>query len=228
MLKFYCYKITNTVNNKIYVGKTNDIKRRFSEHKSSPFSLNKKENNACPKLYRSIRKYGIEKFNFEIIDSFDTELECLLAEEKYIEKFDCVKNGLNILKGGKDQHAGENSVWYGRHHTEETKQKISNTLKEKKICVGENNPMFGKHHSEETKAKISKINKGRKQTQEHRKKNSEANKGEKNKSAKINKKIADQIRTEYATGEISSIKLSKKYGISKRMILNIIHNKNWI
>ena len=41
----------------------------------------------------------------------------------------------------------------GKHHSKQTKQKMSNICKGK-YC-GENNPMYGKHHSEETKKKIS-------------------------------------------------------------------------
>ena len=30
---YYIYKITNILNNKIYIGRTNDFKRRMREHK---------------------------------------------------------------------------------------------------------------------------------------------------------------------------------------------------
>ena len=42
--------------------------------------------------------------------------------------------------------------------SEETKKKISANHID---VSGENNPMYGKHHSDETKKKISEINKGR-------------------------------------------------------------------
>lgn len=45
----------------------------------------------------------------------------------------------------------------GKHPTEETKQKISDTLKGK--GAGEKNPMYGKKHSEETRKKISEARK---------------------------------------------------------------------
>jgi len=226
MNKFHVYKITNTTTGQVYIGKTSDIKRRFSYHKTAPFSTNESMKNSCPKLYNSIRKYDINNFNFEIIDSFDIEDLALDAEEKYIIQYDSIKNGMNVLVGGARQYSGENSPFYGKHHTEETKHKISEKIKT--LVSGENNPMFGKTHTAATKSKISKANKGRIQTPEQLKINSEANKGEKNRSAKINKKIAEQIRDEYKTGNTSSIKLATKYNISKRMILNIIHNKNWI
>jgi len=51
--------------------------------------------------------------------------------------------------------SGENHPMFGKHHSEETKQKMSDAKS------GENHPMFGKHHSEETKEKISNGNKGK-------------------------------------------------------------------
>lgn len=68
---------------------------------------------------------------------------------------------------------GENHPLYGKHHTTETKEKISKAKtgkprsedfrqKIRKATSGENNPMYGKHHSEETRIKISTKLRGRK------------------------------------------------------------------
>lgn len=67
---------------------------------------------------------------------------------------------------------GKNNPFYGRKHTEETKQKISKSKAGKKqseeirkkkseIFRGEKNPMYGKHHSDSTRKKISEANKGK-------------------------------------------------------------------
>jgi len=73
---------------------------------------------------------------------------------------------------------GENHPFYGKHHSEEAKHKISKAKK------GENNSMYGKHLSVETKKKISKANKGKKNpmynkhhSEEAKQKMSEAKKG---------------------------------------------------
>jgi group I intron endonuclease len=55
---------------------------------------------------------------------------------------------------------------------------------------GENHPLFGKHQSEETKKKISEANKGKHFSEEHKKKISEANKG-KHLSKEHKKKIGE-------------------------------------
>lgn len=49
---FYLYKITNLVNNKIYIGQTNDPKQRWSHHKSDA-------NKPIMAISRAMNKYGI-------------------------------------------------------------------------------------------------------------------------------------------------------------------------
>lgn len=58
----------------------------------------------------------------------------------------------------------------GFKHSEETKKRISDSLK------GEKNHMFGKHHTDEIKKKMSEAKKGKKLTDEAKKKISEVNK----------------------------------------------------
>jgi hypothetical protein len=55
--------------------------------------------------------------------------------------------------------------------TEETKNKISQSLK------GEKNPFYGKHHTEEAKRKLSESHKGKYHTEETKRKMSESRKG---------------------------------------------------
>lgn len=65
----------------------------------------------------------------------------------------------------------------GKHHSEETKRKMSNSHKGK--FARENNPNYGKHLSEEHKRKISESAKGREFSEEHKKHLSESLKGRK-------------------------------------------------
>lgn len=71
----------------------------------------------------------------------------------------------------------ENHPFYGKHHSDEVKEKMSEKAK---MRVGELNPMYGKHHTEEVKKKISEYHKGKKDTKETKKKKSESHKGKKN------------------------------------------------
>ena len=54
--------------------------------------------------------------------------------------------------------SGENNGFYGKKHTETTKQKMS---KNHADFSGENHPMYGKHHSEETRNEWSKKRRGK-------------------------------------------------------------------
>lgn len=62
--------------------------------------------------------------------------------------------------------------------TDEQKKKRSEKQK------GKNHPFYGKHHTEETKKKMSELHRGKKHTEESKKKMSESRKGEKNPKAK--------------------------------------------
>lgn len=93
------YKITNKINNKCYIGQSVNIKRRWYEHKHKSFNSLA----SCYKtpLARAIRKYGVDNFNWEVIE------ECLFSQldekEKYWIKYynSCNKKiGYNILTGG--------------------------------------------------------------------------------------------------------------------------------
>lgn len=78
-MKKYIYKITNLINNKIYVGQTNNFLRRKQQHINAAIS-NKGPNKY---LYNSMRKYGIENFAFEVIEYVDNYNE----REQYWIKF---------------------------------------------------------------------------------------------------------------------------------------------
>ena len=75
----WIYTITNKVNGKMYVGKTNNFKRRQYKH------FHQEE---CPILKRAFTKYGLENFemvpivtftaiNHEVLDKVLDFLECL-------------------------------------------------------------------------------------------------------------------------------------------------------
>lgn len=90
------YKITNKVNGKSYIGQSCAIGRRWKSHRNTAFNYSAK--NYENYLYRSIRKYGLDNFDFEVIE------ECLLTEldekERYwISHFDTFNNGYNLTDG---------------------------------------------------------------------------------------------------------------------------------
>lgn len=94
----YIYKITNKINNKIYIGKTiNSIQHRWNDHIDA--QKNKRANYL---LYKAINKYGIENFTIEQVEECDNIL--LNEREKYwIKIFGsyCANgHGYNMTIGG--------------------------------------------------------------------------------------------------------------------------------
>ena len=89
------YLIRNIITNKVYVGQSTNIQRRWWEHKSRAFDPN---NNCYNKpLYCSMRKYGLDAFKLEILCECSIE-ELNQLEADYITKFNClVPFGYNIL-----------------------------------------------------------------------------------------------------------------------------------
>ena len=90
----YIYQITNDINGKIYIGKTEfSIEKRFKEHCSDAF----RDRNEKRPLYAAMRKYGIEHFHIELIEETDNPEE---REVFWIENKRSFKNGYNATKGG--------------------------------------------------------------------------------------------------------------------------------
>jgi len=185
------YKATNSVNNKIYVGKTiNSLEKRMNEHLGAAFNDNSK-------LYfhRALRKHGKENFIWEIIYECKNEDELNEKEKFFIKKFDSLNYGYNLTKGGdggdtysklSEEQLAEtkrksSEAKMGHIVSVETRKKISEKAIGRKLTletkqkIGKANT--GKICSEETKRKIGKAHSGKIISKEARKKVSDANSG---------------------------------------------------
>lgn len=90
----YIYQITNNINGKIYVGKTNfPIEKRFKEHCKDAF----RERNEKRPLYAAMRKYGTENFSISLLEETDNPEE---REVYWIESLGSFKKGYNATIGG--------------------------------------------------------------------------------------------------------------------------------
>ena len=92
------YKITNLINNQLYIGKTNNFERRWKDHQRLAFSEGHKEYDKT--LYKAIRKYGIENFSFEIIEELEDYSIAGKREQYWISYYNSYYNGYNESKGG--------------------------------------------------------------------------------------------------------------------------------
>ena len=90
----YIYQITNDINGKIYIGKTEfSIEKRFKEHCNDAF----KNRNEKRPLYSAMRKYGIEHFHIDLIEETNNPEE---KEIYWIQYFNSSQNGYNATLGG--------------------------------------------------------------------------------------------------------------------------------
>ena len=100
----YIYKITNIINNKIYIGLTTQtVQKRWSQHINTAYSQTSKDSNEL--LKKAIRKYGINNFIVESIDEADTldelkEKECYWIKQYNSYAFDNDGYGYNMTRGG--------------------------------------------------------------------------------------------------------------------------------
>lgn len=108
------YKITCVINNKCYIGDSNAImhKRIWAHFNCSIW-------NERHYLYRSMRKYGLENFTFEILDNSKTE-------EEWIAFYDSCDNGYN----------GNYSGTYGKRMTFEDRSLLSRLSAKTRLANG--------------------------------------------------------------------------------------------
>jgi len=91
------YKITNLINNKVYIGRSYNIQLRWNTHKRIYNNPIDKEYNKT--LYRAFRKYGLESFSFEIVE--ECPIDIINEKEKYwISYYNSYENGYNEDLGG--------------------------------------------------------------------------------------------------------------------------------
>lgn len=161
-MKSGVYKITNILNNKIYIGSSINIKSRWSKH-ISDLDRNKHPNKH---LQHSYNKYGKNKFIFSI------ELLCLPKYLLEYEQFylDSLQPDYNYYKVAGSPR--------GRIVTEETRRKLSIANTGKKLAEKDRVRMqtvnIGRKRSKETKDKISIAAKCRSVSLETRKRMSES------------------------------------------------------
>lgn len=135
MNKGLIYKVKCKINGKCYIGQTTlSIEKRKKQH--TYYALN---NIVNTHFYNALKKYGLENFKWNIIE--DNILESKLNEKEiyYINNQNTFLNGYNMTEGGsispmrykktRKKISGENHWTKRLSITEETKQKISKSIK---------------------------------------------------------------------------------------------------
>jgi group I intron endonuclease len=219
---FYIYKITNDLNDKIYVGRTKVPGYRKRQHVSA--SLDPAKIKVMQKIHLAIKELGHEHFTFEVFEACDNYSKSCEREVYWINFYnsDDDQFGYNEKSGPNgpiiltDEQRkilslriiGEKNPMFGKKHTTEALQKMSDRMS------GDKNPFYGKIHTDETKTLIGKSSKGRCA-------------GENNAHAKLTLEIVIQIREDWKTGKYTKVALGKKYNVTAVTIGNIISGKTW-
>jgi len=142
LLKGIIYKVTNKINDKVYIGQTI---HSLHERKIKHISLSN-SNNVKTYFHRALKKYGEMNFTWEIIEYCDSKEELDEMEFHYIKQYNSYIHGYNMTFGG------EGTI--GRVCEESTKNKISKSKS-------------GKTMSQEIKNKLSSMRRGVKKSEKH-------------------------------------------------------------
>ena len=204
----YIYLITDTTNGMKYTGK-------HHYHIEGQLDPNY---HGSGTIIKNIYKKRPETLKEEYIKTCYSEEEMCSDEQYYIKVFKTLwPNGYNLTEGGdgvipceetkkkmSESRSGEKHHFFGKHLSDETKQKISETKKGKQLSEetkkklseahsGEKHHFFGKHLSDETKQKLSEAHKGKQFSVEHKQKMSESHKG-KHLSVEHKRKISEAAK----------------------------------
>lgn len=215
---FYVYKITNKINNKIYIGQTENLKRRWRVHIRTS---NKPNSKNFQLLHKAIHKYGKENFLFEEIDNFQNYKDVLTAEIKWIKyyKSNVSEYGYNLTNGGEGHSGFKHSLIarekirqkaLGRKASQATKDLMS------KQRSGHKNGMFGKCHSKTSRKKIGNSRKLLK-----------LGRGENNIKCKLTEQQVKEIKLLLKEGKLQQKQIAVMFNVYASAIQKIASGKNW-
>jgi group I intron endonuclease len=90
------YKITNSINGKVYIGQTiqKNPKMRWYDHQA------KARCGVNQPLFNAIRKYSVDSFTWEVIDQANSLEELNKLEEQYVKQYNSIDEGYNIREAG--------------------------------------------------------------------------------------------------------------------------------
>lgn len=161
MEEYTVYKHVNKINGKVYVGLTNNVKRRWRNsgyfYKGSPY------------FKHAIDKYGWDNFEHEILFEHLTEEEAKQKETEMVLYYRSnePEYGYNLTNGGDLNVPNEeirkqiSNTQRKRMQNPEVRQKIklgSQKREQKYKQQGIKNPFYGKTHTKESRQKMSKSN----------------------------------------------------------------------
>lgn len=134
------YKVTNNLNGKMYIGQTRrTLRARKLQH------IRDAKKGSKVQFHRALVKYGVDNFTWETLCYTDNKKELNELETYYIEKYDSINKGYNMIDGGDNNIMDVPEVKEKhklRMQSYETRRKISETMKSK----ARNGELFSDEH----------------------------------------------------------------------------------
>ena len=150
------YIIQHDITNKFYIGQSNDIATRLSHHFSG-LKNGKSSNRFLLDLYNQSKH---EDFSFYYIE-INNKSERLLIEKYMLEKYKFDDRLLNATQENNTWFNNPKMI----DVVDNFKNKLSNNAK---LRIGEKNPFYGKYHTNKTKEIISKFHKNKRNYADHK------------------------------------------------------------
>jgi len=223
---FYKDKTDETVCFYIGSGTKDRVNQHFYE------SVIEETNNLHKK--RKIRKLKRKEKSPQgkiLVDNL-TENQARNLEEKLLHRDDVFENTTNQTRKAFGFPAGKENPNHGRSLTEEHKKKISESLKgtvftkERKQNISEAKSGID-NTTKEQKEILSKVHSGKEIEDWHKKRISEANKGEKAPAAKLTEEKAGEVKWLLENSSKSQREIASEYGISQSSVSSISVGDTW-
>ena len=217
LLDNYLYWIHETYEDNIftdgYIGISQDIQKRFREHKADSSNVNVKNH---------IDKHGVDSLNYTVLCK-DTEWICLDLEnffrpEPYI--------GFNVAIGG---HKSRGRT--GMPHTEETKRKIGDSHRGREVTEETRELLRNRIPNwvlpEESRQILRDRNATAFEDPGYRKAHKDSVTANPNMAKKLDEESVRAIKVALMEGKLSQAKIAKAHNVSQSIVCNINTGKIW-
>ncbi|AXF52519.1 MAG: hypothetical protein [Caudoviricetes sp.] len=216
-MKKSIYKITNLINNKIYIGQSINPKKRLKQHGINFGSKGGLSHSEESLINKAIRKYGLENFGFEILEE---QIENYNEREIYWIKYYDSNNrekGYNITVGGENPPIRKGEDNSNAQHTQKEINEIKKLLKESNLSIVE----ISKKYNYKSCAVISSINQGK----------SWRNENEQYPLREVLKRVINQqnlreIVYDLLYTELTQLEIANKYRIGRHVVTAINTGSN--
>jgi len=224
------YQIRNLINDKIYIGSSENVEYRWKRHRRDL----KRNAHHSNHLQNAWNKYGEENFVFEILEKVKDKNNLLEEEQKYID-FLFPKYNVYTTAG-----SSRGYLW-----TKEQKKKISGENNSgSKLIRGQINEIRELYKSGECTQKqlaekfgveretVGKIIRNERWGEEgycfkSKDRSQYILRGERHPASKLTWKMVEEIREIYKTGKHTQRELAKRYEICRDTVKKVINNLIW-